>query len=148
MRHGLRFVNSNPGLLCLAHSNGARNGRAHHGVVAHADEAHHLNVRRHGGGACKLGVAVHPAHGVGHAIGSGAGRHVVRVQRAARAAARGNGKILLAVFNAPLFVSARNGMLETRWVRGIAGDALRIAASTFSTIFVLSMLQRQLASVS
>ena len=47
--------------LCLAVERGVdrhRHGHrgAHHGVVAHADEAHHLDVRRHGAGAGKLGV--------------------------------------------------------------------------------------------
>ena len=39
-----------------------------HGVVAHAQEAHHLHVGGDGGTAGELRVAVHPAHGVGHAV--------------------------------------------------------------------------------
>ena len=43
-------------LLSVLHSHSHGDGRANHGVVAHADQAHHLNVRRHGGGAGELGV--------------------------------------------------------------------------------------------
>ena len=78
-------------------------------------------MSRYGGGAGELRIGMHTAHGVRHAVAGGACRHVVRVQRAARAAARGNGEILLAVFNAPLFVCSRNGVLETGGVGGVAG---------------------------
>ena len=100
----------------LLHRNGNRNRCADHGVVAHSDEAHHFNVRGNGGGACELRVAVHPAHGIRHAIGSGACRHVVGMQGAACAAAGSNGEIFLAVFDGPFLISAGNRMLETRWV--------------------------------
>ena len=106
---------------------GYRNGHrgADHGVVAHADEAHHLDVRGYGGGTCELRVGVHPAHGVGHAVAGRARSHVVGVERSARAAARCNGEVLLAVFVAPLFIGARNGVLEARGVGGVAGDGYR-----------------------
>ena len=64
----------------VLHSNGHGDGSANHGVVAHADQAHHLNVRGHGGGAGELGVGVHTAQGVGHAVGGRAGSHVVGMQ--------------------------------------------------------------------
>ena len=83
-------------LLRILHSNGHGDGRANHGVVAHADQAHHLNVSRHGGGASELGVGVHTTQGVGHAVGGGAGSHVVGMQGTARAAAGSDGEVLLA----------------------------------------------------
>ena len=46
------------GLSC---SNSAGNGSADHGVVAHADQTHHLNVCGHRRGACELSIAVHTA---------------------------------------------------------------------------------------
>ena len=67
-------------LLSVLNSNGHGDGRADHGVVAHADQAHHLNVRGHGGGTGELCVRVHTAQGVGHAVGGGAGSHVVGMQ--------------------------------------------------------------------
>ena len=108
-----RFLNSN------SHGNGS----ADHGVVAHAQEAHHFNVGRHGGGAGKLGVGMHTTHGVGHAVGSGAGRHVVGMQGTARAAAGGHGEVLLALLDALFLVGAGNGMLETKgaWLRMLRG---------------------------
>ena len=36
-------------LQALRDGDGDRDGGADHGVVAHAEEAHHLNVRGHGG---------------------------------------------------------------------------------------------------
>ena len=89
-----------------------RNRSADHGVVAHAEEAHHLDVRRDGGGACELCIGVHTAHGVGHAVGSGACGHVVRVQGTARAAAGSDGEVLLAVLDSPLLVGTGDQMLE------------------------------------
>ena len=72
-------------LLALRNLNGHGNGdgRADHGVVAHADQAHHLDVRRDGGRASELSVAVHTAHRVGHTVRSGTGSHVVRMQSTA-----------------------------------------------------------------
>ena len=104
-------------------SNGHGNGSADHGVVAHAQEAHHFHVGRHGGGTGKLGVGMHTAHGVGHAVGSGAGRHVVGMQGTARAAAGGHGEVLLALLDALFLVGAGNGMLETKgaWLRMLRG---------------------------
>ena len=108
-----RFLNSN------SHGNGS----ADHGVVAHAQEAHHFYVGRHGGGTGELGVGMHTAHGVGHAVGSGAGCHVVRMQGTARAAAGGHGEVLLALLDALFLVGAGNGMLETKgaWLRMLRG---------------------------
>ena len=57
---------------CLGSSHSNSNSSAHHGVVAHAQEAHHLHVCGDGGRACELSVGVHTAHGIGHAVGSGA----------------------------------------------------------------------------
>ena len=84
-------------LQALGDRDSHRDGRADHRVVAHAEEAHHLDVRRNGAGARELRIGVHTAHGVGHTVGGGAGGHVVRVQRAARAAAGGDGKVLLSL---------------------------------------------------
>ena len=75
---------------------GHGDGGADHRVVAHAEESHHFHVRGHGGGAGELCVGMHEAHGIGHAVGGRAGGHVVRVQGTARAAAGGDGEILLA----------------------------------------------------
>ena len=99
-------------LFRLRDGNGDRNGGAHHRVVAHADETHHLDVRRNGRRARELRVGVHTAHRIGHAVGRGARRHVVRMQGAARAAAARHGEVLLAVLDAPFFIGARNGVLE------------------------------------
>ena len=96
-----------------------RNRSADHGVVAHAQEAHHLDVRRDGGGACELCIGVHTAHGVGHAVGSGACGHVVRVQGTARAAAGSDGEILLALLDALFLVRAGDRVLEAGGVRGV-----------------------------
>ena len=41
----------------------------------------------HGTGAGKLGVRMHTAHGVGHAVGGRAGSHVVGMQGTARTSA-------------------------------------------------------------
>ena len=71
----------------LLNSNSNANGHADHGVVTCAQEAHHLNVGGDGGRAGELSVAVHTAHGIGQAIGSGACSHVVGVQSTAGAAA-------------------------------------------------------------
>ena len=75
-----------------------------------------------GAGAGKLRVAVHTAHGVGHAIGSGTGGHIVRMQRTAGAAAGGHGEVLLPLLDALLFVSAGHRVLEASRVGGVAGD--------------------------
>ena len=65
---------------------------------------------------------MHAAHGVGHAIGSRAGCHIVRVQRAARAAAGGDGEVLLALLHTLLLIGARDRVLEAGGVGGVAGD--------------------------
>ena len=59
---------------------GAGYGAAYHRVVANAEEAHHLDVCGNAAGAGELGVGVHAAHGVGHAVGGGAGGHVVGME--------------------------------------------------------------------
>jgi hypothetical protein len=51
-------------LQSFFHSDSNANGHADHGVVTSAQEAHHLNVSGHGGGASELSVAVHTAHGM------------------------------------------------------------------------------------
>ena len=76
----------------------------------------------HGGGAGKLRVGVHTAHGVGHAVAGGAGGHVVRMQGAAGAAAGGHGEVLLPLLDAFLLIGAGHGMLEPGGVGGVAGD--------------------------
>ena len=106
----------------VLNGNGNGDGRADHGVVAHAEEAHHLDVCRDGGGACELSVGVHTAHSVGHTVGGGAGGHVVGVEGTAGAAAGGNGEVLLALLDALFLVSAGNGMLEAGRVGGVSGD--------------------------
>ena len=110
------------GFYSFFHRNSDSHGSAHHGVVAHAQEAHHLHVRGDGAGAGELRVAVHTAHGVGHAVGGGAGSHVVRVQRAAGAAAGGHGEVLLALLDALLLIGTGHRVLEAGGVGGVAGD--------------------------
>ena len=104
----------------LRGGHGAGDGGADHGVVAHADQTHHLNVRGHGGGTGELSIAVHTAHAVGQAVAGGAGGHVVGVQGTAGAAAGGDGEVLLAVLDDPLLVGAGDQMLEAG---GVGGDA-------------------------
>ena len=56
---GLRVVRVRLTVLLghgLLDGDGDGDGGADHGVVAHAQEAHHLHVRGHGGGAGELGV--------------------------------------------------------------------------------------------
>ena len=65
---------------------------------------------------------MHTAHGVGHAVGSRACRHVIRVQGTARAAAGSDGEILLAQLDALFLVRACDRVLEAGGVRGVAGD--------------------------
>ena len=117
----LKFETEKLFIKCFLNRNGAGDGGANHGVVTHAYKAHHFNVCGNGGGAGKLGVGVHSAHGVGHAVGGGAGCHVVRVECTAGAAAGGNGEIVPAVFNTPFLVGACNGMLEPGGVGGVTG---------------------------
>ena len=110
------------GLEGLLDGDSAGDGGTNHGVVAHADETHHVDVRRHGGRTGELGVGVHTAHGVGHAVRGRAGAHVVRVQGAASAATRSDGEVLLASLDALLLVGASDGVLEARGVGGVTGD--------------------------
>ena len=79
-------------------------------------------MRRHGGRTGELGVGVHTAHGVGHAVRGRAGAHVVRVQGTASAATRSDGEVLLASLDALLLVGASDGVLEARGVGGVTGD--------------------------
>ena len=79
-------------------------------------------MRRNGGRAGELRVAMHSAHRVGQAVGGGAGRNVVGMQRSARAAAGGDGEVLLAAFHALLLVGAGDQMLEAGRVGRVAGD--------------------------
>ena len=114
-------------LQTLGNGHGDCDGRADHGVVAHAQKAHHLDMCRNGGGACELGVGVHAAHGVGHAVGSGTGSHIVGMEGTTRAAAGGDGEVLLALLDAFLLIGTGNGMLEAGGVGGVAGDNQRKA---------------------
>ena len=106
----------------LLNSNGHGNGHADHGVVASAQEAHHLDVGGDGGGTCELSITMHTAHGVGHAVGSGTCSHVVGMQGTAGAAAGSDGEVLAAILHALLLVGAGNGMLEAGGVGGVTGD--------------------------
>ena len=65
---------------------------------------------------------MHSAHGVRQTVGRRTCSHVVRVERSARTAAGCNGEVLDAVFDTPLLVGARNGVLEACRVGGVAGD--------------------------
>ena len=67
-------------LVALLDGNSNCHGHANHGVVTCADQAHHLYVCGHGGGACELRVAVHTAEGIGHAVGGRACSHVIGMQ--------------------------------------------------------------------
>ena len=49
-------------LQALGDRNCHSDGRADHRVIAHAEEAHHLHVRGHRGGAGELSVGMHTAH--------------------------------------------------------------------------------------
>ena len=109
-------------LFALSNSNGHSHSRTDHGVVAHAQEAHHLHVSGDGGRTGKLSVGVHTAHGVGHAVRGRAGAHVVRVQGTASAATRSDREVLLASLEALLLVGASDGVLEARGVGGVTGD--------------------------
>ena len=109
-------------LEALRNSDSHGDGSADHGVVAHAQEAHHLDVRGNGGGACELRVGMHTAHGIGHAVGSRACRDVIRMEGTACAAAGSNGEVLLAVLKCPLLVGTCNKVLEAGRVGGVAGD--------------------------
>ena len=109
-------------LQAFLNSDSHGNGHADHGVVACAQEAHHFHVGGDGGGTCELSVTVHTAHGVGHAVGSGACSHVVGVQGTAGAAAGSDGEVLLAGLHALLLVGAGNGMLEAGGVGGVTGN--------------------------
>ena len=72
---------------CEGYIYGAGYGAAYHWVVANAEEAHHLYVRRYGGRTGELSVRVHTTHGVGHTVRGWTCCHVVRVQGTTRAAA-------------------------------------------------------------
>ena len=66
--------------VSLRSSNSTGDSHADHRVVAGADQTHHLDVSRDGGGASELGITVHTAHGVSQTIGSGACSDVVGVR--------------------------------------------------------------------
>ena len=65
-----------------------------------------------GGRTGELSVTVHTAHGVGHAVRSGAGGHVVGMEGTAGTTAGSDGEVLGAVLVAPFLIGAGNGMLE------------------------------------
>ena len=73
-------------------------------------------MRRNGRRTGELSVGVHAPHRVGHTVGSGTGRHVVRVKGTTGTAAGSNGEVLLTVVVRPLLVGAGYRMLETRRV--------------------------------
>ena len=63
---------------------------------------------------------MHSAHRIGHAVGRGTRRHVVGVKGTTRTAAARNGEVLDARFVALFFIGARDGVLESRGVGGVA----------------------------
>ena len=65
---------------------------------------------------------MHAAHGVGHAIAGRTSSHVVGVQGAARATARGDGEVGLACQQTLFLISARHRVLEAGRVGRVAGD--------------------------
>ncbi len=50
-----------PSLCSFFDGNSHSHSSPHHRVVAHTDQTHHLHMGRNGGGACKLGVGMHPS---------------------------------------------------------------------------------------
>ena len=72
----------------LLNRNGNRDRHADHRVVAGADQTHHFNMSRNGGGARELRVRMHSSHRIRHAVGSGASRHIVGMKRSSRSTAR------------------------------------------------------------
>ena len=75
-----------------------------------------------GGRTGELRIAVHTAHGIGHAVGSRTSSHVIGMQSTARAAAGSDGEVLLTLLDALLLVGACNGVLEAGGVGGVTGD--------------------------
>ena len=100
-------------LLRFFDSDSHRDGRADHRVVAHAEEAHHLDVRRNGAGARELRIGVHTAKCICEAIRSRTCSHVIGMQGTAGTAAGSYGEVLLALFNTLFLVCSCNRMLET-----------------------------------
>ena len=76
-------------------------------------------MRGNGGGSCELRVRVHTSQCIREAVGSGACSHVVGMQGTSRAAAGGNGEVLLTGLGTLLLVCTCNGMLEPG---GVGGD--------------------------
>ena len=97
-------------------------GHANHGVVTSADETHHFHVCRHGGGTSELGVGVHAAHGVGHAVRGRACSHVIGVEGTTCTTTRSHGEVLLTCEDAFLLVGTCDGVLEASGVGGVTGD--------------------------
>ena len=106
----------------LLQPHGDSDGGADHGIVAHARGSPSFHVGRDRTGPGELGIRVHAAHGVGHAVGGGTGGHVVGMQGAAGSAAAGHREVLLALFVALLLVGAGHRVLEAGGVGGVAGD--------------------------
>ena len=106
----------------LRHRDRAGNGSAYHGIVAHADQAHHFHVGGNRRRTRELGVAVHTAHGVGQTVRSGTSGHVVRMQGTASAAAGSNGEVLLAILTGPFLIGTGYQVLEAGGVGGVTGD--------------------------
>ena len=65
---------------CLLDGYSNCNSHTNHRVVTCADQTHHLNVSRNGGGTCELCIGVHTAKGIGHTIGSRTCCHVIWMQ--------------------------------------------------------------------
>ena len=102
-------------LQALVNRHGAGHGSADHGVVAHTHQAHHFHVGGYGGGAGKLGVAMHTAHGVGQAVRGGAGGHVVGMQGCGRCRRRKRRRSTFAVFQSPFLIGAELPDAGTGW---------------------------------
>ncbi|RWX47525.1 hypothetical protein H206_06339 [Candidatus Electrothrix aarhusensis] len=65
---------------------------------------------------------MHPAHGVGHAVGSRSGSHIIRVQRPTGTAAGSHREVFLALLQAFLLIGTCYRMLEAGRVGRITGD--------------------------
>ena len=84
---------------CLGNCHSNVNRGTDHRVVTHTDQAHHFDVSRNAGRTGELGITMHTAHGIGHAVAGGTGSHVVRVQGTTGTAAGSDAEVFAAVFD-------------------------------------------------
>ena len=108
---------------CQIDIHGTCHRATHHGVIANAQESHHLYVGRYGAGSCKLSVGVHTSQRVCHAIAGRTGCHVVGMKSAASTASAGYREIWFACADALFLVCACHGMLEAGGVGRVTRDA-------------------------